>query len=118
MFEERRLHPIALIKEIITNVRRNIVPIVVGLFSVFRAINSNGYLPDWAVYLIIVIVILLILTPAVLKYITYKYTLEDQGIRIKYGLIFEKIHTYLTSASKPSKRNNGFSLSHLMSAKF
>lgn len=38
MFEERRLHPIALIKEIITNVRRNIVPIVVGLFSVFRAL--------------------------------------------------------------------------------
>lgn len=94
MFEERRLHPIALIKEIITNVRRNIVPIVVGLFSVFRAINSNGYLPDWAVYLIIVIVILLILTPAVLKYITYKYTLEDQGIRIKYGLIFRK-NTYI-----------------------
>ncbi|EAC4995667.1 hypothetical protein ES07_02805 [Listeria monocytogenes] len=95
MFEERRLHPIALIKEIITNVRRNIVPIVVGLFSVFRAINSNGYLPDWAVYLIIVIVILLILTPAVLKYITYKYTLEDQGIRIKYGLIFRK-NTYIS----------------------
>lgn len=94
MFEERRLHPIALIKEIITNVRRNIVPIVVGLFSVFRAINSNGYLPNWAVYLIIVIVILLVLTPAVLKYITYKYTLEDQGIRIKYGLIFRK-NTYI-----------------------
>ncbi|MBC2348221.1 PH domain-containing protein [Listeria welshimeri] len=94
MFEERRLHPIALIKEIITNIRRNIVPIVVGLFSVFRAINSRGYLPNWAVYLIIVIVVLLVLTPAVLKYITYKYTLEDQGIRIKYGLIFRK-NTYI-----------------------
>ncbi|MBF2482760.1 PH domain-containing protein [Listeria welshimeri] len=94
MFEERRLHPIALIKEIITNIRRNIVPIVVGLFSVFRAINSIGYLPNWAVYLIIVIVVLLVLTPAVLKYITYKYTLEDQGIRIKYGLIFRK-NTYI-----------------------
>ncbi|MBC1389903.1 PH domain-containing protein [Listeria welshimeri] len=94
MFEERRLHPIALVKEIITNIRRNIVPIVVGLFSVFRAINSRGYLPNWAVYLIIVIVVLLVLTPAVLKYITYKYTLEDQGIRIKYGLIFRK-NTYI-----------------------
>ncbi|MBC2378852.1 PH domain-containing protein [Listeria welshimeri] len=94
MFEERRLHPISLIKEIITNIRRNIVPIVVGLFSVFRAINSRGYLPNWAVYLIIVIVVLLVLTPAVLKYITYKYTLEDQGIRIKYGLIFRK-NTYI-----------------------
>ncbi|MBC1354691.1 PH domain-containing protein [Listeria welshimeri] len=94
MFEERSLHPIALIKEIITNIRRNIVPIVVGLFSVFRAINSRGYLPNWAVYLIIVIVVLLVLTPAVLKYITYKYTLEDQGIRIKYGLIFRK-NTYI-----------------------
>lgn len=94
MFEERRLHPIALIKEIITNIRRNIVPIVVGLFSVFRAINSRGYLPNWAVYLIIVIVVLLVLTPAVLKYLTYKYTLEDQGIRIKYGLIFRK-NTYI-----------------------
>ncbi|MBC1289859.1 PH domain-containing protein [Listeria welshimeri] len=94
MFEERRLHPIALIKEIITNIRRNIVPIVVGLFSVFRANNSRGYLPNWAVYLIIVIVVLLVLTPAVLKYITYKYTLEDQGIRIKYGLIFRK-NTYI-----------------------
>ncbi|MBC2308646.1 PH domain-containing protein [Listeria welshimeri] len=94
MFEERRLHPIALIKEIITNIRRNIVPIVVGLFSVFRAINSRGYLPNWAVYLIIVIVVLLVLTPAVIKYITYKYTLEDQGIRIKYGLIFRK-NTYI-----------------------
>ncbi|MBC2008238.1 PH domain-containing protein [Listeria welshimeri] len=94
MFEERRLHPIALIKEIITNIRRNIVPIVVGLFSVFRAINSRGYLPNWAVYLIIVIVVLLVLTPAVLKYITYKYTLENQGIRIKYGLIFRK-NTYI-----------------------
>lgn len=94
MFEERRLHPVALIKEIITNIRRNIVPIVVGLFSVFRAINSRGYLPNWAVYLIIVIVVLLVLTPAVLKYITYKYTLEDQGIRIKYGLIFRK-NTYI-----------------------
>lgn len=94
MFEERRLHPIALIKEIITNIRRNIVPIVVGLFSVFRAINSRGYLPNWAVYLIIVIVVLLVLTPAILKYITYKYTLEDQGIRIKYGLIFRK-NTYI-----------------------
>lgn len=94
MFEERRLHPIALIKEIITNVRRNIVPIVVALFSIFRGIESTGYLPSWAIYGIVLLVILLILTPAVLKYITYKYTLEDQGIRIKYGLIFRK-NTYI-----------------------
>ncbi|MBC1533540.1 PH domain-containing protein [Listeria seeligeri] len=94
MFEERRLHPIALIKEIITNVRRNIVPIVVALFSIFRGIESTGYLPSWAIYFIIIIVILLILTPAVLKYFTYRYTLEDQGIRIKYGLIFRK-NTYI-----------------------
>ncbi|RAM15415.1 hypothetical protein C1907_02160, partial [Listeria ivanovii] len=71
MFEERRLHPIALMKEIITNVRRNIVPIIVALFSVFRGIESSGYLPSWAIYVIVVLVILLILTPAVLKYITY-----------------------------------------------
>ncbi|MGC7133508.1 PH domain-containing protein [Listeria ivanovii subsp. ivanovii] len=94
MFEERRLHPIALMKEIITNVRRNIVPIIVALFSVFRGIESSGYLPSWAIYVIVVLVILLILTPAVLKYITYKYILEDQGIRIKYGLIFRK-NTYI-----------------------
>lgn len=94
MFEERRLHPIALMKEMITNIRRNIVPIVVALFSIFRGIESTGYLPSWAIYFITVLVVLLILTPAVLKYITYKYTLEDQGIRIKYGLIFRK-NTYI-----------------------
>lgn len=77
MFEERCFYLIVFIKEIIMNVRCNIVFIVVGLFFVFCVINSNGYLLDWVVYLIIVIVILFILIFVVLKYIIYKYIFED-----------------------------------------
>ncbi|EMG26853.1 YbtB protein [Listeria fleischmannii 1991] len=90
MFEERKLHPIALIKEIIVNIRQNIVPIFVGFFSAFQAIRRNGFMPTWLLFAILLLLALLILAPAILKYLTYRYTLEDEGIRIKYGLIFRK----------------------------
>ncbi|WP_088825560.1 PH domain-containing protein [Listeria goaensis] len=90
MFEERKLHPIALIKEIIVNVRQNIVPIFVGFFSAFQAIRNNGFLPMWLLVLILILLALLILAPAFLKYMTYRYTLEAEGIRIKYGFVFRK----------------------------
>ncbi len=90
MFEERKLHPIALIKEVIVNVRQNIVPIFVGFFSAFQAIRNNGFLPMWLLVLIVILLALLILAPAFMKYLTYRYTLEEEGIRIKYGFVFRK----------------------------
>ncbi|WP_239256148.1 PH domain-containing protein [Listeria ilorinensis] len=90
MFEERRLHPIALMKEIIVSIRQSIIPIIVGLFSLFRAATDQGWLPIWTYPLIILFLILLILAPALIKYATFRYALEKEGLRVRYGLIFRK----------------------------
>lgn len=90
MYSERKLHPIALLKEMFDNLRKSIIPIVIGLFYIFQAIKNNQWFQVWLFPILIVIVILLMLAPAAIKYWTYRYTLEEKGLRIKYGLIFRK----------------------------
>lgn len=90
MYSERRLHPIALLKELFDNLRKSIVPVVVGLFSVFQGIKNNQWLLMWLLPVLIVIAVFAMFIPAVVKYWTYCYTLEEKGLRIKYGLIFRK----------------------------
>ncbi|WP_163652188.1 PH domain-containing protein [Listeria sp. PSOL-1] len=90
MFEERKLHPIALIKELFVSIRKNIIPIAVGIFSIYRASVATGYFPIWVYLLIVAILVVLILMPACSKYFTFRYTLEQDGLRIRYGFIFHK----------------------------
>ncbi|EUJ19064.1 YbtB protein [Listeria aquatica FSL S10-1188] len=90
MYSERKLHPIALLKEMFDNLRKSIIPIVIGLFYIFQAIKNNQWFQAWLFPILIIIVILLMFAPAMIKYWTYRYTLEEKGLRIKYGLIFRK----------------------------
>lgn len=90
MYEDRRLHPIALIKELIVSVRQSIIPIAVVIFAVFRNLNDNGILSWWMYPLLIIALIVLLLAPALIKYFTYRYRMDDKGIRVKYGLFFKK----------------------------
>ncbi|MBC1458113.1 PH domain-containing protein [Listeria newyorkensis] len=90
MYEDRRLHPIALIKELIVSVRQSIIPIAVVIFAVFRNLNDTGILSWWMYPLLVIALIILLLAPALIKYFTYRYRMDDKGIRVKYGLFFKK----------------------------
>nr|WP_244266324.1 PH domain-containing protein [Listeria rocourtiae] len=90
MYEDRRLHPIALIKELIVSVRQSIIPIAVVAFTVFRNLSGEGILSWWMYPLLVLALIILLLAPALIKYFTYRYRMDDKGIRVKYGLFFKK----------------------------
>ncbi|MBC1501581.1 PH domain-containing protein [Listeria weihenstephanensis] len=90
MYEDRRLHPIALIKELITNIRQSIIPIAVVIFTVFRNLNGKGILSWWMYPLLVLALIVILLAPALIKYFTYRYRMDDKGISVKYGLFFKK----------------------------
>ncbi|EUJ45269.1 PH domain-containing protein [Listeria riparia] len=90
MYEDRRLHPIALIKELIVSVRQSIIPIAVVIFTLFRNFSGKGILSWWMYPLLVIALIILLLAPALIKYFTYRYRMDDKGIRVKYGLFFKK----------------------------
>ncbi|EUJ30757.1 YbtB protein [Listeria floridensis FSL S10-1187] len=90
MYEERKLHPIALVKEIVVNFRKNVIPIIVVLFSIFQGLRQSAMLGMWLLPILVALLILLILAPAVIKYLTYRYKLDEKGLRVKYGLFFRK----------------------------
>ncbi|WP_430536216.1 PH domain-containing protein [Listeria rocourtiae] len=90
MYEDRRLHPIALIKELIVSVRQSIIPIAVVAFTAFRNLSGKGILSWWMYPLLVLALIILLLAPALIKYFTYHYRMDDKGIRVKYGLFFKK----------------------------
>ncbi|MBC6315195.1 PH domain-containing protein [Listeria grandensis] len=90
MYEDRRLHPIALIKELIVSIRQSIIPIAVVIFTLFRNLSGKGILSWWMYPLLVIALIVLLLAPALIKYFTYRYRMDDKGIRVKYGLFFKK----------------------------
>ncbi|WP_163971720.1 PH domain-containing protein [Oceanobacillus halotolerans] len=83
MSEPLRLHPLAIIFNFLKVIREGIIPIVIGLFS-FRN--------EALIYVLLIGsgIALLLVIYSILSWYRYTYRVEDEELRIEYGILIRK----------------------------
>ncbi|KIL52199.1 PH domain-containing protein [Jeotgalibacillus soli] len=87
MSEQKRLHPISTIINFIKHLKDAVIPLVILLF-----LNRGEQDSFWA-YLPLIslgVVLLVVLGAGILKWLRFTYRLEQEELRIEYGLFVKK----------------------------
>lgn len=87
MSKAKRMHPAATILNFFKILKDLIVPAVLGFFATLRNINLGGF---WLEILYIVVIILILLTYSYLSWYRFTYRVENEELRIEYGILVRK----------------------------
>lgn len=86
MFEPKRLHPIAILLNIIKTIKELVLPFL--LVVVLPGNNDN--IPSWVQPLIIGIIVVLIILRAFIQWLRFTYRIESGEFRIESGVFIRK----------------------------
>ena len=86
MFEPKRLHPIAIILNIIKTIKELVLPFL--LVVVLPGNNDN--IPSWVQPLVISIIVVLIILRAFIQWLRFTYRIESGEFRIESGVFIRK----------------------------
>lgn len=85
MFEKKRLHPIAIVSNLIGVIKESIFPILVFIFLGTRRDNFSVF-----IIILAIVVFFGTLISAIVSWLRFVYWIEDQEIRVESGLFVRK----------------------------
>lgn len=88
----RRLHPAGMIVALIASVKTT-VGIVVPWAVAFAVVRDKTGAPSWVLALLAVLVVAAVIVQPVVKWLTTRYRLDDDGLTFTTGLLFHKHRT-------------------------
>ncbi|MGE7664003.1 PH domain-containing protein [Peribacillus sp. NPDC097197] len=86
MFEPKRLHPIAVLLNIIKSIKELVLPFLI----VIVLPGQNNDVPGWVQPLVIGVVVLLLVIRAFIQWLRFTYRLESGELRIESGVFIRK----------------------------
>lgn len=88
----RRLHPAGMIVALIASVK-TMVGIVVSWAVAFAVVRDKTGAPSWVLAMLAVLVVAAVIVQPVVKWLTTRYRLDDDGLTFTTGLLFRKHRT-------------------------
>lgn len=86
MFEKKRLHPVAIITNALKQIKDGIIPIIA---AVFFGGNTTGF-DRFFIFILPIGIVSLMIISGFVKWLRYRYWLEDEELRVEYGLFVRK----------------------------
>ncbi|MGY3316848.1 putative membrane protein [Peribacillus simplex] len=86
MSEPKRLHPVAVLLNIIKSVKELVIPFLL----VVVIPGKNEGIPGWVQPLVIAIIVLLLIINAFLRWLRFTYSIQDGEFRIESGVLIRK----------------------------
>ncbi|MCJ7842187.1 PH domain-containing protein [Lederbergia sp. NSJ-179] len=90
MSEPKRLHPIMILLDIVKSIKDVIVPIFIYFFIFFFKEPSDNIWLRLSPYIFVGIMLIMLIVTNVISWLRYTYRLENNELRIEYGLFVKK----------------------------